>query len=84
DPTLSILGLSRPDRLETALRYALGLQGVSTAVVGMYSLVELEQNIAWARNYAPLTTEALTILDGEGKTLAKDWGEHFGPLAGDD
>jgi predicted aldo/keto reductase-like oxidoreductase len=83
-PTPSILGVSRPDRLEMALRYALGLSGVSTAVVGMYSIAELEQNIAWARNYTPLSTDELAVLDSEGQVLAKEWGEHFGPKEGDE
>lgn len=84
DVTPSMLGIARPDRLEMALRYALGLKGVGTAVVGMFSVAELEQNIAWAQNYAPLSGEALDALNDEGQILAKEWGEHFGPLSGDD
>lgn len=84
NPTPSILGVAHPNRLEMALHYALGLNGVSTAVVGMYSIAELEQNIAWAQNYAALSDADLAVLDREGKALAKDWGDHFGPIDGDD
>ncbi|MGA1197602.1 MAG: aldo/keto reductase [Candidatus Latescibacterota bacterium] len=83
-PTPSMLGMAHPDRLETALHYALGLKGVGTAVVGMFSIAELEQNIAWARNYQPLSANQLAVIDREGQDLAKEWGEHFGPLAGDE
>ena len=42
---------------ERALRYALGLPGVGTAVVGVFSEEELEQNVEWIRRYQPLTVE---------------------------
>lgn len=83
DPTPSILGKDHPQRLKMALRYALGLSGVHTAVVGMYSIAELEQNIAWAHQYTPLTSDDLLMLDEEGQALANEWGEHFGPVEGD-
>ena len=83
-PTPSILGLARPNQLEKALRYALGLDGVTTAVVGMYSVSELEQNIAWAKSYAPLSSTTISELHQKGEQLALEWGEHFGPLSAED
>lgn len=83
-PKPSMVGIADPNRLQMALRYALGLDGVSTAVVGMFSIAELEQNISWAREYAPLEATDLSVLDQEGQVLAQDWGAHFGPVEGDD
>lgn len=64
-----------------AFRYALGLGGASLAVVGMYSVAEVERNLAWARNWEPLTGEEVERLDTEGRTLAATWGPHFGDVA---
>lgn len=83
-PKPSMVGIADPSRLQMALRYALGLDGVSTAVVGMFSIAELEQNISWAREYAPLGATDLSVLEQEGQVLAQDWGAHFGPVEGDD
>src|SRR5947207_5151683 len=40
-----------------AFRYALGLPGAAVAVIGMYTLEELDRNIAWARAWEALTAE---------------------------
>ena len=64
---------------KAALRYALGLPGVTTAVVGMYSEAELVQNIQWATDYSALSEEEETRLKELGKAIASEWGEHFGP-----
>jgi len=61
-------------------RYALGLPGVSLAVIGMFTLEELERNIAWARAWEPLTAEEQERLDTEGRDLAGEWGPHFGTV----
>ena len=61
-----------------AFRYSLGLPGVATAVIGMFNLRELDRNIAWARNWEPLTGEEAEILEEEGRRLASEWGPHFG------
>ncbi len=65
---------------EQALRYALGLPGVSTAVVGLYSEEELEQNIEWVRRYQPLTVDEESALLEQGQRIAEQWGAHFGPV----
>ena len=61
-----------------AFRYALGLPGVAVAVIGMYTVEELERNIAWARSWEPLTGEETERLQTEGAALAAEWGPHFG------
>lgn len=63
-----------------ALRYALGLPGVAVAVIGMYTLEELERNILWARTWEPLTAEEEERLAAEGRALAAEWGPHFGAV----
>jgi uncharacterized protein len=65
-------------RHRAAFRYALGLPGVAVAVIGMYSLEELERNVAWARAWEPLTGEEQETLEMEGRDLAARWGPHFG------
>jgi predicted aldo/keto reductase-like oxidoreductase len=61
-----------------AFRYALGLPGVAVAVIGMYTLDELECNLAWARSWEPLTAEEQSRLAEEGRAIAGEWGPHFG------
>jgi predicted aldo/keto reductase-like oxidoreductase len=63
-----------------AFRYALGLPGVAIAVIGAYTVAELEQNIAWARTWEPLTGEENDRLAEEGRAVAAEWGPHFGAV----
>jgi aryl-alcohol dehydrogenase-like predicted oxidoreductase len=63
-----------------AFRYALGLPGVAVAVIGMYSIDELERNLAWARSWEPLTGEDQARLAAEGRTVSAEWGAHFGEV----
>jgi hypothetical protein len=63
-----------------AFRYALSLPGVAVAVIGMFTLEELEQNIAWAMEWEPLTAEEEEHLAGEGRVVAAEWGPHFGDV----
>jgi hypothetical protein len=44
----------------------------------MYSIDELERNLAWARGWEPLTGEEQAGLAAEGRTVAQEWGPHFG------
>jgi hypothetical protein len=64
-----------------ALRYALGLPGVAVAVVGMYHRDELEENIAWTREWRPLDPSEERELLEEGCGIAGAWGPHFGDVA---
>jgi predicted aldo/keto reductase-like oxidoreductase len=63
-----------------ALRYGLGLPGVAVAVVGMYTVKELKQNIEWARNFEPLSSEEEAGLLERGRAVAQQWGAHYGPV----
>jgi len=65
---------------EQAMRWTLGLAGVSLAVVGMYSAEELERNIEWVRRWQPLdATEEAALLE-RGRALADSWGAHYGDV----
>jgi uncharacterized protein len=63
-----------------AMRYALSLPGVSLAVVGMFSVEELEENVAYARTFEPMDAPAMAAIEEEGKKLAEAWKDHFGPV----
>ena len=65
---------------EFALRWALSLPGVATAVVGMYTEEELQQNIEWVRRLSPLNDAELKQLQDQAQHLATHWGEHYGPV----
>ncbi len=65
---------------QMAMRYALGLPGVATAVIGVFNERELLQNVDWARNYNPLTSEEESGLSKLGKKIAGDWGPHYGSV----
>lgn len=65
----------------TAFRYALGLPGVATAVIGMYTVEEIERNIQWAQGWERLTGEETERLTAAGRELAGEWGPHFGDVA---
>lgn len=67
----------------TRRRYALGLPGVTLAVVGIYNQTELDQNLAWAKEYTPLQPTDLSLLDREGQEIAAAWGAHYGPVRDD-
>jgi aryl-alcohol dehydrogenase-like predicted oxidoreductase len=65
---------------EQALRYALSLEGCATAVVGMSSMRELEENVHRARSFQPLTEAEHSDLRAGGRIMAERWGPHLGPL----
>jgi len=56
---------------EEGLRYAMSLP-VATTISGMDSLGVLEQNLAIARGFKPLTTEAMQTLRERARPLAAD------------
>jgi uncharacterized protein len=63
-----------------ALRYALGLPQVSTVVVGIHDEAELKQNMAWVKDYKPLTAQELKKLDPQTRKLAKEWKAPYGAV----
>jgi len=68
------------ERVSDAIRYALGLPGVATAVIGFNYVEQVRQAVAVAKAYRPLTGAERRELDSAGKELAIAWGQHLGPV----
>jgi aryl-alcohol dehydrogenase-like predicted oxidoreductase len=68
------------EKLERSLRYGLGIEGVASAIVGVYGVEEVQQNVEWAKRYKPLSGEEQTAVREDGKALAQSWGPRFGPV----
>jgi len=75
-------GKPNPSRLadyaDLAIRYSLSLPEVACAVVGVFSVDELKQNVAIAKSRKSLTKFELQRLASIGKELAQRWGAHYG------
>ncbi|MBM3214631.1 aldo/keto reductase [Candidatus Poribacteria bacterium] len=69
------------EHYKRAIRYALELEGVSSLVIGMKSVDELEAALRVVREAKPLSVDDRQALARDGKRLAAEWGEHFGPVA---
>jgi uncharacterized protein len=69
------------EHVPLALRYALSLPNVATAVVGMATQEELKLNLAGVRAFQPLAAEERAKLEKLGRDLARRWGPHFGAVA---
>jgi aryl-alcohol dehydrogenase-like predicted oxidoreductase len=79
---LSAKGAHIADALKpAALRYSLGLPGVSGVLIGIYDDAELRQTLAWLAGVAPLSAGELTALEGPTRELASEWHEVYGPVA---
>ncbi|HGJ65871.1 TPA: aldo/keto reductase [bacterium] len=63
-----------------AIRYALGLHGVSTIVVGLKNENEIKQAVKAVKAYKPLSDDEKAIIEKAGKELSEKWGEHFGSV----
>jgi uncharacterized protein len=75
------VGCNTPsEMLPQALGYALDLEGVSTAVVGPFTLEEAIQNVELARKYQPLNQLEREALLAFGRDLAPKLGLRYGPL----
>jgi len=68
------------ENVELAIRYALGLPGVTAVNLGVHNLDQVRQNIEFVKRFKPLEPKEETKLAVLGKKLAADWGEHFGPV----
>ena len=68
------------EHISAAFRYALTLPGVATANIGPASIEEVRHNVRMAKTFQPLSDAELATLLEQGKKLAADWGEHFGPV----
>lgn len=67
--------------LRQAFRYSLSLPRVATSVIGMATREELLQNLAWAKQFQPLSPAERAALEEPGRKLAGQWGAHFGAVA---
>lgn len=80
DSARSAKGAHLPDDLKReGLRYALGVAGSSGIVVGMIDDEELQQTLAWASSWTPLTEAEMAALEAPTRSLAEQWGEIYGP-----
>jgi predicted aldo/keto reductase-like oxidoreductase len=73
--------LSAPEHYQTAVRYALGIPGLSVAIVGMKSVPELKKAVETVRAYKPFSEDEISSLRETGKQMAATWGELRGPVA---
>ncbi len=69
------------DYYDDAVRYALGIPGLSVAIMGMKNVAEVRQAAAAVRAYKPFSEQEISELTRKGKEMAKDWGELRGPVA---
>jgi len=68
------------EHLERALRYALGLPGVTAVNIGPHGSEELVENVEVACRFRPLSQAEQAELERLGRRLSAQWGEHFGPV----
>jgi aryl-alcohol dehydrogenase-like predicted oxidoreductase len=69
------------ERLPQAMAFALDLEGVSSAVIGPYTLEQAIENVEFARRYRPLNTAQREGLLAFGRELAPQLGTRYGPAA---
>jgi predicted aldo/keto reductase-like oxidoreductase len=67
--------------LQKAVRYSLGIPGVTTANIGVHNREQLRRDVAMVRDHQPLTDAEQQELATLGKRLARQWGPHFGDVA---
>ena len=68
--------------LESAVRYALSIEGVATLNIGAHNAEQIRKDVEMVKRFRPLTEEESVRLASLGKELSREWGTHFGPLAG--
>lgn len=67
--------------LPLALRYALSLEGVAAAVLGVHSPEQVLANVAQAKAFEPLSAAEWAQVDGLGRDIAAGWEPRFGGTA---
>ena len=72
--------LSDEPHYTRAVRYALGIHGLSVAIMGVKSVAELEKAVATVGAYRPLEGAELSAAMEDGKRRAAELGEHRGPV----
>lgn len=68
------------ENVELAIRYALGVPGVTGVNLGVHNVEQLRQNVEMVKRYEPLSAEEQREAAKLGRQLASDWGEHLGPV----
>jgi len=68
------------ERVTDAIRYALSLEGVATAVIGFNFVEQVREAVAVAKSFRKLSAAEAAALSSEGKKLADAWGLHLGPV----
>lgn len=66
--------------LELAMRYSLGIPGVTTLEIGCHNPDQVRRNVEMIHRYRPLSADEQTDLLRVGRELAAGWGPHFGPV----
>ena len=72
------------EKLPLAMAYALDLPGVSSAIIGPYTMAQALENVELAKRYKPLTAAQRQALLAEGKQIAakiNDPRPRYGPVA---
>ena len=64
-----------------AIRYGLGLPGVSAVNLGVHEPEQVRRNVRHAKDYRPLDAEEEAQLAKVGRRMAEEWGPHFGNVA---
>ncbi|HEX9989104.1 MAG TPA: aldo/keto reductase [Chloroflexia bacterium] len=78
---MKVYGHGELERRELALRYSLGLPGVSLAILGMKTEAEIDENVRLAQDSQPLTQDELDTLIQEARDLIyKDKPSEDSPL----
>lgn len=70
------------DHYDSAIRYALGLEGVTCAVIGLSNLDEVHKAVQAARSFTPLSAAEKEELLKIGRDLAQARGLYYGPVTG--
>lgn len=68
---MKVLGHGTFPNVERALRYSLGLPGVALAIIGMDQIEQIDQNVAIAARFQPLTEDERQQLIAEVQPLVE-------------
>jgi predicted aldo/keto reductase-like oxidoreductase len=68
------------ENVEMAIRYGLGVPGVSTVNLGVHNAEQVRQNVKHVMNYKPLSDAERAKLAKLGKQLSAKWGPQYGPV----
>jgi len=64
---------------ELAIRYSMGVPGVTAVNLGCHTPEQLRENVATVKSWKPLSEKEHRLLETVGRQLAPKWRERFGP-----